>query len=614
MNYPLFFSLPQELILCILKDWLADLYDLSHFDVACSPGDGIRQDFLSILRHPACHFHSSPHIMKGYHINYLEWLSSREIHLEEVTVWIEEIETLASLSSSSSLRLQHIDMLYLYAEPGQVINLPSITTTTSSTSTSSSSTSSSTVLYRFFQSFPHLRAINVTHWHGLTDVDLSLLIEASYHAIGKIQAWNLNNCPGITNESVEKLIQRFYPVLEEIRMDISLGVTSETLRLIAMTCKKLKAIAFETSGMMMEDILLLCKECKLLRSLHIVFRRDHHTITTITNTTTTSTITFTSSSSTALAITDDLIAEIVHLCPKLIVLDLSGCDGPTMKSFHHVITSCSDLHEFASSQMEYTVYDELQQTSSSFSSNSSSSSSSSSSSNNNNNSQPYCEITLLNDSMSEMEIWEVLDLIHYPLRLFHGRDGCAVSAMTFCQLAHRHGKDLRTLSLLLAHSNGSSSAFTDSSMATALSYCNKLVALELEGCQTFTDKLLQMLPKHCPHLREISLVDGIAFSENAMSTLLVSYASQIKRLNVEGCAMISDALLESILRVRPPLITVLDIRETTVTFSALLAFVKAMMSSTLLVLNIDEDLVMVLKDKLSIEERSYWMPRLNAFI
>eukprot|EP00981_Chlorochromonas_danica_P013771 scaffold6852_cov215-Ochromonas_danica.AAC.8 len=490
-------------------------------------------------------------------------------------------------------------MLYLYAEPGQVINLPS----------SSSSSSSSTIIYRFFQSFPYLRAINVTHWHGLTDSDLSLLIEASYHAIGKIQAWNLNNCPAITNDSVEKLIHRFYPVLEEIRMDISLGVTSETLRMIAMTCKKLKAIAFETSGVTMEDILFLCKECKLLRSLHIVFRRDHHTIPTITNTTTTSTITFTSSSSTALAITDDLISEIVHHCPKLIVLDLSGCDGPTMKSFHHVIASCSDLHEFASSQMEYTVYDELQQISSSLSSSSSNS--------NNNNSQPYCEITLLNDSMSEMEIWDALDLIRYPLRLFQGRDGCAVSAMTFCQLACRHGKDLRTLSLLLAHSNGSSSngtTFTDSSMATALSYCSKLVALELEGCQTFTDKLLQMLPKYCPHLREISLVDGIAFSEKAMSTLLVSYAKQIKRLNVEGCAMISDAFLETILTVQPPLITVLDIRETTVTFSALLAFVKTMMSSTLLVLNIDEDLVIVLKDKLSIEERSYWMPRLNAFI
>lgn len=527
------FNLPEELAAVIIQDWVATIKDISSLDIACSHHT-VRHDFLHVIGQSSCRL-VDPYAFHSHQTVYIKWLSLRHISISEVSICVDDLTKLAELQPA--LHLPHVETIHLHPPLHRLHHLDDLIS-----------------IKRVLCGFPSLCSLDCSAWSSLQPRDLSIITSAAAQNSLRIRAWNLQSCAYVTDASIEQVVQGFAAHIEEIHTDLA-KFSDAVLIAIATRCKKLKAFTFDCSLMSQEAILKVCADCKVLRSLHVICRSEHSPMQ------------------------DALVQAIADSIPRLVVLDMSGCDAPSLMCFPHVVQRCSELREFATGHMEYTVREDGR----------------------------CCDITLLDDAMIAREVLHVVDSCPHPIRQFNARDGCELTATILELLASKSGPALRKCSATLTKTG-----INDDTIVFVLSCCKHISHLELENCQQFTDGILHTLVQSCSMLQSLCLVDATQITDEGIMHVLSSFRQQMRVLVLEGCDLISDDSLAAV-NCYCPALTMLDVRETAITLNGLKAF-TAHGYRQLAVLNVDESLALGLLEDLQGDELICWKVRLNPWL
>lgn len=215
MELNVLFSLPKEIPIMVIKDWLGSLRDLAKLDIACT--NGIRKRYMDIVNDPMFMLHLNDIHEINNLAGYAQWLNHRRIRIQRIFVPIESLHDMALISYEL---LRTVDHMFLLGS-ARIIEPEELT--------------------GFLNLFRNLTNLNCTICDDISDATLSAI--AAISPVIQLQTLNLTYSNEPTNAGMRIITERFGATLETLRIG-SECINDTALHQVASACKRLTKVGF----------------------------------------------------------------------------------------------------------------------------------------------------------------------------------------------------------------------------------------------------------------------------------------------------------------------------------------------------------------------------------
>lgn len=361
--------------------------------------------------------------------------------------------------------------------------------------------------------FPCLRSLSFHGCEHLVDDDLAPLLDLECPLTGL----NFTGCYQLFPEMITAMICRFGSTMKDVMCDAMGDVGVQALTASCASLEKLTVYNSDAITQANELVKLCCRN----PLKHLALGQHNKLITSL---------------------NDDHVQEIVTHCPALTTVCLYKCD--VTGSIVGLLMGLHGIERIDFSGVRISVFTEKQR---------------------------VCQVECGRQVSRDQFVKDMFDAITIPIKSIYASVAyAALCKHTLRLLAVEHSQTLDTFQCALDMD------VELADMRFFIAKCRNLNHLRLSFRQplfSFEDEDIRNLPIYCPSLTSLGVSDCASrITDAAFLEFLEGYrASEMYNLDLEGCARLTDAVLDKLPESLPRL-TMLNVRNTSFSKEAVLAF------------------------------------------